>query len=232
MVSHSGSRGGPEPRLCGASEDAVEELSTPLAPTRRRRLPAVAVVYGWAVAASLAAVAPFAAVYTLVVQLPNGVVRRASMDGWGRDHPDQTLQFNGHGVRFGIALWVCVLGLIAAAVLCVLVVRARRPADAAVLGRRAAIAAIAAIAAPCLLAGVVGTLVLSAQSYVDGIDAISADRQAGLTAGEAVYQAGYGAAVWLSLAALVVALLSSYVFLRRLLSEPLGDRAGLDAVGP
>ena len=189
----------------------------------------MAVVYGWAVAASLAAVAPFAAVYTLVVQLPNGVVRRASMDGWGRDHPDQTLQFNGHGVRFGIALWVCVLGLIAAAVLCVLVVRARRPADSALLGRSAA---IAAIAAPCLLAGVVGTLVLSAQSYVDGIDAVSADRQAGLTAGEAVYQAGYGAAVWLSLAALVVALLSSYVFLRRLLSEPLGDRAGLDAVGP
>jgi hypothetical protein len=206
----------------------VEELSTSLAPTRRRRRPAVAVVYGWAVAASLAAVAPFAAVYTLVVQLPNGVVRRASMDGWGRDHPDQALQFYGHDVRFGIALWVCGLGLIAVAVLCILVVRARRPADAAVLGRPAM---IAAIAAPCLLAGVVGTLVLSAQSYVDGIDAISADRQAGLTAGEAVYQAGYGAGVWLSLAALVVALLSSYVFLRRLLSEPLGDRAGLDAVG-
>lgn len=224
-----GSRGDPEPSLSGKADDPGEVLGIGSAADGRRRLPAVASVYGWAVAALLAVVAPFAAVNSLTVTFPNGRVRSASIDGWGRDHPAQSLQAYGHDVRFGIALWVCGLGLIAAAAFCALVVRTRNPAERRGLERRAL---IAAIAAPAALAGVVGSLVLSAQSYVDQIDALNAGRQPGLTAGEAVYAPGYGGGVWLSLAALAVAVLSSYVFGRRLLLQPLGGGAGLDAAGP
>jgi hypothetical protein len=141
----------------------------------------------------LAVAAPFLQLFVIV--LPAGRVRSLdAIDGWG--HLGEALGPTGHGPRFGIALWACALGL---AWLAVQRGRAVRRADSGLDPATAG----AAIGVPCLLAGIVGCLVLFVQSY--------ASRLSGLPARGGELHARWGWGLWLSLASLVLAVAATCI---------------------
>jgi hypothetical protein len=171
------------------------------------RVGVVGIAAGWLVAAVLAALAPWWPVFTLV--LPGSPHRSVDgVDGWGR-FPVELSSTLRHGPRFGIALWVCAAGL---ALL----------ASGYLLGRRGRLfpardwAIVAgAIGVPCLLAGVVGSLVLCGQAYRDEFGRIPEG---------ATVHVEWGGCVWLSVAALVCAVGASVVLVRTTLRAGVSTR--------
>ena len=186
-----------------------DERPTAEAPGRVGVAGTVGIAAGWLVAAVLAALAPWWPVFTLV--LPGSPHRSVDgVDGWGR-FPVELSSTLHHGPRFGIALWVCAAGLALLAI-GYLLGRRGRP----VPGRDLAMVA-GAIAVPCLLAGVVGSLVLYGQAYRDEFGRIPAVRGA-------TVHVEWGGCVWLSVAALVCAVGASVVLVRTTLRAGLSTR--------
>jgi hypothetical protein len=170
----------------------------------RRRSWAVVPVVLWGGAAVLAAVAPF---LQLFVVTPTGGERSFDgIDGWGRVNP--ALALHTHEPRFGIALWVCALGIVWPAVQRGRSVRRADPGLDPVT-------AVAAVGVPCLLAGVTGGLLLFVQSYTSQLSA----RLAG------GFHVRWSWGVWLSLASLVLGVAATAI-----LFWP--ARAGAPADGP
>jgi hypothetical protein len=174
---------------------------------------AVAPVVLWGTAAVLAVAAPFPQLF--VVVLPAGRVRSVDgIDGWG--HLGEAFGPTGHGPRFGIVLWACAVGL---AWLAVQRGRALGRADAGL----DPVTAGAAVGVPCLLAGILGCLVLFVQSY--------ASRLSGLPARGGELHARWGWALWLSLASLVLAVAATTILLWPSRSAMSDDEPDLDEVG-
>ena len=169
----------------------------------------VGIAAGWLVAAALAALAPWWSVFTVV--LPGSPHRSVDgVDGWGR-FPVELSSTLRHGPRFGIALWVCAAGLVLLAI-GYLLVRRGRPVPA-----RDVATVAGAIAVPCLLAGVVGSLLLYGQAYRDEFGRIPAVRGA-------TVHVEWGGCVWLSVAALVCAVAASVVLVRTTMRAGLSTR--------
>ena len=186
-----------------------DERPTAEAPGRVGVAGTVGIAAGWLVAAVLAALAPWWPVFTLV--LPGSPHRSVDgVDGWGR-FPVELSSTLRHGPRFGIALWVCAAGLTLLAIGHLLGRRGRR------VGVRDLATVAGAIAVPCLLAGVVGSLVLYGQAYRDEFGRIPAVRGA-------TVHVEWGGCVWLSVAALVCAVGASVVLVRTTLRAGLSTR--------
>jgi hypothetical protein len=169
----------------------------------------IGIAAGWLVGGVLAALAPWWPVFTLV--LPGSPHRSVDgVDGWGRFSVELSSTLH-HGPRFGIALWVCAAGLALLAI-GYLLGRRGRP----VQGRDLAMVA-GAIAVPCLLAGVVGSLVLYGQAYRDEFGRIPAVRGA-------TVHVEWGGCVWSSVAALVCAVGASVVLVRTTVRAGLSTR--------
>jgi hypothetical protein len=170
----------------------------------------VAPVVMWGAGAVLAVVAPFLQLFVVAVRARSF----GGVDGWGRI--GAALGFHQpHEPRFGIALWVCALGL---AWLAVQRGRAVRRAD---LGLDP-VTAGAAVGIPCLLAGVTGCLVLYVQSYANRIDSISR--------GSSVH-VRWGWGLWLSVASLVLAVAATTILFWPSRPATGDDEPDLDAVG-
>jgi hypothetical protein len=159
-------------------------------------------------AAVLAVVASFQTV-TTEYQRRNGHPVGASVDAWGRYHTvgAASVAPGVHDPRYGIPL-CCGAGVFALAALAIGVsaLRRRKP-------RHVIAAAVGAVTAVCLLAGVTSTMWLQIDAAFDSIHATTngADELPDSFGG---FHLGIGAAIWTSLAAIVAALLGCYACVR------------------
>jgi hypothetical protein len=198
-----------ETEFLGDASSRDDERPTAEVPGRVGVASTVGIAAGWLVAAVLAALAPWWPVFTLV--LPGSPHRSVDgVDGWGR-FPVGVFSTLRHGPRFGIALLVCAVGLILLAI-GYLLERRGRPVPVRDLATVAG-----AIAVPCLLAGVVGSLVLYGQAYRDEFGRIPAVQGA-------TVHVEWGGCVWLSVAALVCAVGASVVLVRTTLRAGVSTR--------
>jgi hypothetical protein len=193
-----------DPRSSLGARWSGERLGSAGPLTGRRRLGIVLIVTGWFSAAALAALAPFQAVFTIVIAgSPTRTI--AGVDGWGRS-PEPFLNAVTHGPRFGVALWVVAAGLVVLAAVYGGAMR-RRPSSG--LDPRTA---ASAIAIPCFLGGVFASLLLYAQS--------SAAQVVALSRGGQQFGTAWGWCMWFSLASLTLSIAATFLLLRSLRSSP------------
>ncbi len=169
-----------------------------------RRGPAIrlaVVLPGWIVAAALTELAPF---QPLVVVHAVGQGRSITvLDGWGPTPPDLRTTLP-HGANFGVALSGCAGCLIALIVVVVIAgVLSSARMTSGVVDR---VAEGLAIAAPCLLAGVTGSLLLYNNAYLDELRRITFERPPAVPISRDL-------CLWLAVAALVAAAISSALYL-------------------
>ena len=155
------------------------------------------VLPGWIVAAVLTELAPFQPLVT-VIAVGRGAPITA-LDGWGRTPPD-LVTITPQGANFGIALSgcaACLIVLVLAVTIANLAPTAHR--GVAVLSHGMA------IAAPCLLVGVTGSLLLYINAYLDELRRIGFARPP-------TPPDSRGPCLWLALAAIVAAAMSTTLY--------------------
>lgn len=184
----------------------------PAASSGPSALPLAVAVAGWLAAAAVAAWAPFHTFLAITIAAGSQTTRQ-SIDGWGRiaTHASHTsggtattVRTTGHAARYGIAFCACAGLCVLATLLVVLLVRVRaaRSDRAVPFGR---VVAGLGVAAPCLLAGVIAPIALTAQAQYESY------RE--LPAGLSGVHLDLGPCLWLSLAGLGCALLGSAGYL-------------------